>query len=79
MVDALIEGLIRAQKKEDYEAYVRALDRVLLNEYYVIFQWYSPYNRVAYQNRFGHPQTKTKVGYQPFTWWAEESKTKGRK
>lgn len=36
VVDALIEGLIQAQEKEDYEAHVRALDRVLLNEHYVI-------------------------------------------
>ena len=79
VVDALIEGLIRAQEKEDYEAHVRALDRVLLNEHYVIFQWYSPYNRVAYQNKFGHPQSKIKAGYQPFTWWMKETRTKGRK
>ena len=79
VVDALIEGLIQAQEKEDYEAHVRALDRVLLNEHYVIFQWYSPYNRVAYQNKFGHPQSKIKAGYQPFTWWMKETRTKGRK
>lgn len=79
VVDALIEGLIKAQKKEDYEAHVRALDRVLLNEHYVIFQWYSPHNRVAYQNKFEYPQTKIKVGYQPFTWWIKKEKMEGRK
>lgn len=69
VVDSLIDGLIKAQEKEDYEAHVKALDRVLLNEHYLIFQWYSPYNRVAYRNKFEHPKTSLKTGYQPYTWW----------
>ena len=72
IVDALIEGLIKAQKKDDYQAYVAALDRVMLNEYYVIPNWYSPSDRVAYQNKFEHPKTKLKVGFQPFSWWLKE-------
>ena len=79
VVDALIEGLIQAQHKDDYEAYVRALDRVLLNEHYVIFQWYSPYNRVAYQNKFGHPKSEVKAGYQPFTWWMKQQIARDKK
>ena len=72
VVDLLIDEIIKAEKKEDYEAYIKALDRVLLSEYYLIFQWYSPYNRVGYQNKFGIPQTGIKVGFQPLTWWAKE-------
>ena len=72
VVDLLIDEIIKAEKKEDYEAYIKALDRVLLSEYYLIFQWYSPYNRVGYQNKFGIPQTDIKVGFQPLTWWAKE-------
>ncbi|MBR2299458.1 MAG: ABC transporter substrate-binding protein [Alphaproteobacteria bacterium] len=72
VVDLLIDEIIKAEKKEDYEAYIKALDRVLLSEYYLIFQWYSPYNRVGYQNKFGIPQTDIKVGFQPFTWWAKQ-------
>ena len=72
VVDELVDGLIKAQKKDDYQAYVRALDRVLLNENYMIPQWYAPADRVAYQNKFEHPKTNLKVGYQPFTWWMKE-------
>ena len=72
VVDALIKGLISAQEKEDYVAYVRALDRVLLHENYMIFQWYSPVQRVAYWDKFGQPKTTIKTGFQPFTWWAKE-------
>lgn len=79
IVDNLIEGLVKAQEKEDYEAHVKALDRVLLNEHYLIFQWYSPYNRVAYRNKFEHPKTNLKVGYQPYTWWMSPQKKGSRK
>ena len=72
VVDALIDGLVKAQKKDDYKAYVSALDRVLLSESYMIPQWYAPADRVAYQNKFEHPKTNLKVGYQPFTWWMKE-------
>lgn len=72
VVDALIQGLISAQEKTDYVAYVRALDRVLLHENYMIFQWYSPYSRVAYWDKFGMPDVKLKTGFQPFTWWKKE-------
>lgn len=72
VVDKLIDGVIRAQKKDDYQAYIKALDRVLLNEYYMIPQWYSPYQRVAYWDKFEHPQTDIKVGFQPYTWWIKD-------
>ena len=72
VVDELLTGLVSAQEKEDYVAYVKALDRVLLNENYMIFQWYSPYSRVAYRDKFGQPKTDLKIGFQPFIWWAKE-------
>ena len=72
VVDELIRGLVSAQEKEDYVAYVKALDRALLHENYMIFQWYSPYSRVAYWDKFGQPQTDVKTGFQPFTWWMKE-------
>ena len=72
VIDELLTGLVSAQEKADYVAYVKALDRVLLNENYMIMQWYSPYSRVAYWDKFGQPQTDLKIGFQPFIWWAKE-------
>ena len=69
VADSLIEKIVTAQTKTEYEASVKALDRVLLDEYYLIFQWYSGVNRVGYRNRFGIPETELKIGYQPFLWW----------
>lgn len=72
VVDKLIDGLVRAQDKEDYEAHVRALDRVLLSGWYLIPQWFSPTQRVAYWNKFSQPQTDVKTGFLPHTWWMKE-------
>lgn len=69
VADRLISGIIAAKEKKEFEAYVRALDRVLLHEHYIIPQWYSAYKRVAYHNKFGLPQSKIKAGFDPFTWW----------
>ena len=72
VVDELIKDLVAAQQKEDYMAYVKALDRVLKSENYLIFQWYSPYNRIAYKNKFGQPSAEYKTGFQPYLWWIKE-------
>ena len=74
VVDELIKGIISAQRQEDYEAYVRALDRVLLHGWYLIPHWYSPTQRVAYWNKFEQPQTTVKTGFLPQTWWMKEAK-----
>lgn len=76
VVDELIKGLVKAEKKDDYIANVKALDRVMLDEQYIIPQWYSPARRVAYWDKFEHPQTNLKVGFQPYTWWMKEGKKK---
>lgn len=72
VVDDLIKGLVAAQQKEEYVAYVKALDRVLKSENYLIFQWYSPYDRIAYQDKFGQPSADKKIGFQPYLWWIKE-------
>lgn len=74
VIDKIVDGLVSAQDKEDYIAHVKALDRVLLNGHYMIMQWYSPYERIAYRNRFEHKKTDLKVGFQPDTWWIKEDK-----
>ena len=72
IVDELIKGVIGAEEKDDYVAYIKALDRVLTYENYMIFQWYSPFSRVGYADKFGQPQTDLKIGFQPYLWWIKE-------
>lgn len=75
-VDALIAEIVKAQHKDDYIAAVNALDRVLRHEYYLIPHWYSPYQRVAYWDRFAHKPSKEPIGLQIFTWWEKASEGK---
>lgn len=71
--DKLISRLIAAQDKDEYQESIRALDRVLLNEHYMIPQWYSPFQRVAYRSdKLEHPHTDLKTGFDIFTWWATQ-------
>ena len=71
-VDSIISGLIEAQDNEIYKAHVSALDRVIMNEYYFIPQWYSPFDRIAYHQRLKRPKTNIKTGADIYTWWIEE-------
>ena len=71
IVDELISGLINSRKEEDYKAYVKALDRVIMNGHYFIPQWYSPADRIAYRSGLKRPQTNIKTGADIYTWWRE--------
>lgn len=71
-VDSIISGMIRAQENDVYEAYVKALDRVIMSEHYFIPQWYSPFDRIAYNKKLKHLKTNIKTGADIYTWWIEE-------
>ena len=72
VVDQLLERLLAAQTREEQIAAARALDRVLLWQYYTIPNWYLNYHRLAYRNRFAFVTTP------PYTlglsaWWLKPS------
>ncbi|WP_207485858.1 extracellular solute-binding protein [Arenibaculum pallidiluteum] len=74
-IDDLIERLIRAESREDLVNHTRALDRLLLWGHYVIPQYHSDKNNVAYWNRFGHPAQPPRYGIGfPDTWWIDPAK-----
>lgn len=54
-VDALVHAAVSATHLDDLEAATRALDRVLINEYYVIPQYYERNVRIGYKTTIGHP------------------------
>ena len=72
MIDELIEQLVSAETLEELKAINRAMDRVLLWNYYAIPQFYNDIYRIAYWNKFAHPETfpKYSTGF-PSTWWIE--------
>lgn len=54
-VDALIRAALAADTLEDLETATRALDRVLINLYLIVPQYYLPNARIAYKTTIGHP------------------------
>jgi len=74
VVDDLIKKIVTAPNRKDLITSVRALDRVLLHNYYVIPQWYIPSHRIAYWSKFKQPEISPKYGLGIFTWWVESEK-----
>ncbi len=72
VVDELIRKLIETKDNELYTAYVKALDRVLLFNHYVIFNWYSDSDRIAYWDKFAYPETGAHLGVDINTWWIKD-------
>ena len=73
VVDALVEKLIVAETKDELVTICRALDRVLLWNYYVIPHFYAGYFRILYWNKFAQPETLPKYDseFGMWTWWVE--------
>lgn len=57
VVDVLVAQLAAAKTLPEITEIARALDRVLMWEYYFIPAWYRPYHDIAYWNKFGRPST----------------------
>lgn len=73
-VDALIDKIIFAKNRDELVTATRALDRVLLFSHYVVPNWHTAYERIAYWRRFGQPkvQASRAVGAVT-TWWYDDS------
>ena len=72
VIDDLLEHLLNAKTYREQRTAARALDRVLLWNYYSIPNWYISHHRIAYQNRFEFVRTP------PYTlglraWWLKPS------
>ena len=75
-VDALIDKLIFARDRADLVAATRALDRVLLWNFYVVPQFSYGFSRYARWDRFSHAEPLPKYGRSglPSLWWYEADK-----
>jgi microcin C transport system substrate-binding protein len=75
-VDAMIDQIVFAKNRADLEAATRALDRILLWNFYVVPQWSYPFVRTARWDRFGHPNPMPKYGRAAFptVWWWDAEK-----
>jgi microcin C transport system substrate-binding protein len=80
-VDTIINDIIFSKDRDDQVAAVHALDRVMMAEQYVIPSYAYLPDRIAYWDRFGHPDPYPKflVGFPTVWWWdaAKAAKTGG--
>jgi microcin C transport system substrate-binding protein len=75
-VDALIQKVIFAKNREGLVAATRALDRVLLWNFYVVPQFTYSFSRYARWDRFSHAEPLPKYGRSglPTLWWYDAEK-----
>lgn len=73
-VDKIIPQIIFAKNREDQVAAVKALDRVMMAQQYVIPSYFGLTDRIAYWNRFGHPDPYPRfaIGFPTVWWWDAE-------
>jgi microcin C transport system substrate-binding protein len=73
VVDNLIQRIKKANDKNEMIALCKALDRILLWNYYTIPQHYSAGFRIVYWNKFERPQIKPSYNIGENTWWMKGS------
>ena len=75
-VDTLIDRVIFATNRADLVAATKALDRVLVWNFYVVPQWTYGKVRSARWDRFGRPNPLPKYGFSAFptVWWWDAAK-----
>ncbi|HXX25900.1 MAG TPA: extracellular solute-binding protein [Pseudolabrys sp.] len=75
-VDKLIDRVIFSKDRDELVAATKALDRVLLWNFYVVPQWTYGKQRTARWDRFSHPDNMPKYGAAAFPsiWWWDKDK-----
>ena len=68
-LDSLINEIIIAANRKDLITAVKALDRVLLHNYYLIPNWYTSVYRIAYWNKIQQPKIYPKYDLAIYSWW----------
>ena len=74
-VDKLIEKIVFAKDRTELVAATRAMDRVLLWNYYAVPQWYLPTERLAHWDIFGRPdKLPSQASSIDRVWWIDPAK-----
>jgi microcin C transport system substrate-binding protein len=73
-VDDLVDLVVNAPDRANLVTRVHALDRVLLNGYYVIPNWHLGKFRVAAWDRFGSPPSPPPYALALDTWWYDSAR-----
>jgi microcin C transport system substrate-binding protein len=77
-VDALLPVYDREFDAAKRAAIIREIDGIIANEHHYVLRWDAPFVRVAFWNKFGHPESYfTRVGdytEPPTLWWIDPQK-----
>ncbi|RYC17250.1 extracellular solute-binding protein [Ciceribacter ferrooxidans] len=68
-IDRMIDALMNARTQEDFQAAVRAYDRLLVDGHYVVPLYHLGEQWVAHWTRIARPEQVPLYGYQLPTWW----------
>ena len=75
VIDELVDRIVFAKDRAELVATTRALDRVLLWNFYVVPQWHNPKIWLAWWNKFGMPEKQPAyVGIDIESWWIDAEK-----
>ena len=70
----MIEKVIAAADRDPLRTAARALDRLLLWNWYLVPNWHSQNFHVAYWDRFGRPDKPVRTGLAFDSWWLDPVK-----
>ncbi len=73
-VDALVDAVIGAADRAQLVTATRALDRVLLWQFYVVPHWHIGVHRLAYWNKFGFPANPPPYEFSTDIWWLDPAR-----
>ncbi len=68
-IDAMIERLVNAREREDFQTAVRALDRILISNHYLVPLYHIREQWVARRAYITYPDNTPLYGYQLPAWW----------
>jgi peptide/nickel transport system substrate-binding protein len=68
-LDRMIDAMLTSRSEEDFQASVRAYDRLLLSGHYLVPLYNVPDQWVARRSYISYPETLPLYGYQLNTWW----------
>jgi microcin C transport system substrate-binding protein len=69
LVDAVIDGSLKAESRAEEVAWLKALDRTLRHEFIMIPTWYKPNHWVASYNQYEHPEEIAPFGLGHLDYW----------
>jgi microcin C transport system substrate-binding protein len=55
-INELIDNIVEAKSRKELVNYIQAMDRILTHQFYIVPNWYIPYDRIVYWNKFSRPK-----------------------